>query len=401
MKKMHSVLKGVFTFAVILTLSLTGALGQAQAADSKTLKIGAIVALTGMMAAGHKPVCDSLKPTETLLNQRGGITVNGQKYNIEIVAEDSQSSPPGAVAAINKMIQAGIRFTLAPIFMPNNLAIAPIAEEAKVLRVVFSTVGLELFGPDLRYIFCTDLCVYNIGALYDYMKKTYSQVKRTAHIMPDDPGGMRFRDYDIKIAKKNGMDVVFNEAFKIGTEDFYPILTKALAKKPDAIDIEFCIVPWSKGIITQARELGFKGVFYCPSFLGDINQLRSMLAPEYAYDIFQGGPDVLSPKMTPIVKDLGKLVEKELNTKFNMDHVMLLQGIWPLLQAIEKAQSFDTDKVVDTWEKMDSVESIYGKGIMGGQDTVGINRILIRPVTVSRIINKDKEIEFDFYKPIY
>jgi hypothetical protein len=38
---------------------------------------------------------------------------------------------------------------------------------------------------------------------------------------------------------------------------------------------------------------------------------------------------------------------------------------------------------------------------MGGQDTVGINRILIRPVTISRIVNKDKEIEFDFYEPIY
>ena len=401
MKKMYSVLKVFFIFLVVLSFSTIGLTEQVQASDSKTLKIGAIIALTGMMAAGHKPVSDSLKPTETLLNQHGGITVNGQHYDIEIVVEDSQSSPPGAVAAINKMIQHGIKFTLAPIFMPNNLAIAPIAEEAKVLRVVFSTVGLELFGPNLRYIFCTDLCVYNIGAVYDYMKKTYPQVKKIAHIMPDDPGGMRFRDYDIKIAKKNGMETVFNEAFPIGTEDFYPILTKALAKKPDAIDIEFCIVPWSKGIITQARELGFKRVFYYPSFLGDINQLRSMLAPEYAYDIFHAGADVLSPKMLPIVKDLGKLVEKELPTKFNMDHVMLLQGIWPLLQAIEKAQSFDTDKVVDTWAKMKSVESIFGKGTMGGMDTVGINRILIRPVTISRIVNKDKEVEFGFYEPIY
>ena len=80
---------------------------------------------------------------------------------------------------------------------------------------------------------------------------------------------------------------------------------------------------------------------------------------------------------------------------------MLIQGIWPLLQAIEKAQSFDADKIVDTWEKMDSVESIYGKGKMGGQDTVNTTRILIRPVTMSRIVNKDKEIEFDYYDPIY
>ena len=401
MKRIYLVLKYFFGFTVVLCLSIAITTGQAQAADSKTLKIGAIVSLTGMMAAGHKPICDSLKPIETLLNQYGGITVDGIKYNIEIVAEDSQSSPPGAVAAINKMIQAGIRFTLAPVFIPNNLAIAPIAEEAKVLRVQSTSVGVEQLGPDLRYSFCTKLAAYNLGVVYDYLSKNYPQVKRTAHIMPDDPGGIFFKDYDMKMAKKHGIEPVFYEAFKPGTEDFYPILTKALEKKPDAIDLEFCIVPWSKGIITQARELGFKGVFYCPDFFGDINQLRGMLAPEYAYDIFQAGPDVLSPKMTPIVKDLRKIVEKEPNMKFNMDHTVMLEGIWPLLQAIEKAQSFDTDKVVETWEKMESMESIYGKGRVGGHDIVGINHVLIRPVTMSRIVNKDKEIEFDYYEPIY
>lgn len=55
------------------------------------------------------------------------------------------------------------------------------------------------------------------------------------------------------------------------------------------------------------------------------------------------------------------MVEKELGTKFNMDHTIVLEASWPLLQAIEKAQSLDTDKGVDTWEKIPSIESIYDK----------------------------------------
>ena len=52
--------------------------------------------------------------------------------------------------------------------------------------------------------------------------------------------------------------------------------------------------------------------------------------------------------MTPIVKDYRVIVEKQLKTTLNMDHALVLEGLYPLLQGIEKAQNFDTDKVVAT-----------------------------------------------------
>jgi hypothetical protein len=160
----------------------------------------------------------------------------------------------------------------------------------------------------------------------------------------------------------------------------------------------FSIIPWAKGIITQARELGFKGPIYAPAFVGDVNLLNGMLEPKFAHDIFQGGPDVLSPKMTPIVKEFQKVVEKELGTKFNMDHTIVLEASWPLLQAIEKAQSFDTDKVVDTWEKMLSIDSIYGKSRMGGQRIIGINHMVMRPALISQIVDRNQGVQFDYYE---
>jgi hypothetical protein len=119
-----------------------------------------------------------------------------------------------------------------------------------------------------------------------------------------------------------------------------------------------------------------------------------MLNPKYAYDIFHAVPDVLSPKMTPMMKDYRVLVEQHTKETFNLDHGLVLEGLYPLLQAIEEAQSFDTDKVVDTLEKMTSIDTPYGRGRMSGQDLFGINHVIIRPFTLSRIM-KDK-IEFDF-----
>ena len=122
-----------------------------------------------------------------------------------------------------------------------------------------------------------------------------------------------------------------------------------------------------------------------------------MLTPKYDHDVFHGGADVLSPKMTPIVKQFRKLVESELKTTCNMDHAILLEGLYPLLQGIQKAQSFDTDKVRAALESMKTIDTIYGQGKMGGQEEFGINHVVYRPPMISRIVTKG-QIEFEFVK---
>jgi branched-chain amino acid transport system substrate-binding protein len=379
---------------VILALfSLPSFFVQEAAAQAKTLKIGLISSMTGPMAPAFKSLIDAAKPAADLMNKRGGITVQGQKYLIEVVTEDDQSSPPGAIAAVNRLMQAGIKFIYAPQFMVSNMAIASIAEEAKILRIKGLGVGKEEVGPSLRYSFYASAQLYNVPISYDYLKKNYPKVKKIAMFTPDDPGIMTIKELTEKEIRKRGLELVFQETFKIDTQDFYPILTKALEKKPDAIDMVASIAPWSAGVINQSRELGFTGPIFANIF-ADMNILKSMLNPKYAYDVFQASPDVLSPKMTPIMKEYRVLVEQQTKTQFNLDHGLVIEALYPLLQGIEKAQSFDTDKVVATLENMKSIDTPYGRGRMGGQDLFGINHVIVRPFTLSRLM-KDK-IEFEF-----
>ncbi len=384
-------LAGLFAFA-----SVTGAYA---APAEKTLKIAVMTSLTGMMSAGYKDISESVKPAEKFINEKGGVTVNGEKYRVELVVYDDQSSPPGAVAAANKVVQDNIKFLLAPMFMPSNLAIAPITERAKVIRVQATTSGVEQYGPKNKLMFASSITICTIPAIYDYLTKNYPKAKRIARLVPDDPGAKAFNDYDVKEAQKHGCEVVFDEPFKIGIEDFYPLLTKALEKKPDALDMGFSILPWARGFITQARELGFNGPIYAPAFVGDINLLNGLLNAKSAHDFFQGAADVLSPKMTPLIKDFRKVVEKDLGVKFNMDHTIVIEGAWPLLQVIARAGTVtDTEKVADTWEKMTSIDSIYGKSRMGGEKIIGNNHMVMRPALISRIVAKDKPVEFDYYE---
>jgi ABC-type branched-subunit amino acid transport system substrate-binding protein len=106
----------------------------------KRLKIGVILSITGPFSPVMRSIADGVKPIEDLLNQRGGVTVKGQKYRVELVLVDDQSSPSGAVSAVNKLAQDDIRFVLPPGFIPNILAVMPIIKEAKML-------GMKAFAP--------------------------------------------------------------------------------------------------------------------------------------------------------------------------------------------------------------------------------------------------------------
>jgi branched-chain amino acid transport system substrate-binding protein len=393
MKKRGSLLIAFCSLAIVTLFLFSSSFTREAIAQTKTFKFGLISSMTGPMAPPFKSLIDAAKPAGDLMNKRGGITVQGQKYQIEVVTEDDQSSPPGAVAAVNRLIQAGIKFIYAPQFMVSNMAIAPIAEEAKILRIKGLGVGKEEVGPSFHYSFYASAQLYNVPICYDYLKKNYPKVKKIALITPDDPGAKTIIELAAKEIQKRGLELVFQEAFKIGSEDFYPILTKALEKKPDAIDMVLSIAPWSAGVINQSRELGFTGPIYA-TIHADTNILRSMLNPKYAYDVFHTAPDVLSPKMTPLMKEYRVLVEQQTKTPLNLDHGLLLEGLYPLLQGIEKAQSFDTDKVVATLENMKSIDTPYGKGRMSGQDLFGINHVIVRPFALSRIM-KDR-IEFEF-----
>jgi branched-chain amino acid transport system substrate-binding protein len=393
--------KGVLliSLALLLAISLVVVGCPAAPKEAKTLKIGMITSVTGPMAPAFKPCVDAAQPAADLVNQKGGITVSGQQYLIEVVVEDDKSSPPDAVGAANKLIGDGVKFLIAPMFMPCNMAITPVCKEAKILRMKPLGSGPEECNPETPYTFEAGVSLYNIVPTYDYLVKNYPGVKRVAMVWPDDPGMNTTGPTCEQETKNRGLEVVFNERYPIPTEDFYPILTKALEQKPDAICCVTTIVPWAAGIINQSRELGFTGPIYAPNLFGDINLVNSMLKPEYAYDIFHSGPDVLSDKMLPIVKDFRPMVEAVSGTPLIMDNVLTLDALWDILQGIDKAQSLDVDKVVGALEKMTSIDTVWGKGRVGGQDLFGINHIVIHPVPFSRIMNGKVE-QLEFAEPV-
>jgi ABC-type branched-subunit amino acid transport system substrate-binding protein len=127
---------------------------------------------------------------------------------------------------------------------------------------------------------------------------------------------------------------------------------------------------------------------------GDINLINGMIDRAYAYDLFQPEPDPLSPKMPAIVNEFRVAVQKKTGKAVISPTVAAFDAVYVLCQGIEKAQSFDVDKVTQTLEGMKSIETVHGKGRMAGEDFFGINHVVRRPIALSGITNGKVWCEF-------
>ncbi len=393
MKKIKSI-SFIILISLLLITFVFASSCSTSSGEAKTLKMGLITAITGPMSGPLKSFYDAIGPTEELINNMGGITVGGQKYNIKIIAADDQSTPQGAVTAAIKLLQEDIKFVSTPI-TPNTLtACAPTLEEAKVIGACPSQMDPAPYTPDKRYSFNAWATWAMAVTSIDYLQKNYPNVKKLAYILPDDPGP----NFDLTILDKEipkrGLQVVFNERFPGNTEDFMPIVTKAMSEKPDAV-VFVGIIPWVVGITNASRDLGFTGPLFGIAPCGDWYQLKAMVPPDKGYDIFYPAPDVRSDKMPSVVKDLRKIAEKD-GVDFNFDTIMPMGALWAMLQGIEKAQSFDTDKVVDTLEKMD-VSSPWSdaKAKWMGEEYGYHHQLVLEKVPMTRLM-KGGTLEFEY-----
>lgn len=365
----------------------------------KTLKIGQLMEMSGPFAPGLELVQQGTAACAQWINDNGGVTVNGQKYNIEILLEDTKSSPETAVAMANKLIlKEGVKFLIGPVVPPTSMAVARISEDAKVLRVLSVGVGTPVeINKNTPLTFCPLSTVSMIGPVYDYIAKTYPKVKKIAQVCPEDPSAGFWMDTSKKWAEKNGMQVVFAENYPVTTQDFFPLCTRLWNTKPDAIDLGLGPEPWKAGIIKAIRQLGFTG----PLFSGDTIEpgvITALAGKDAAYDIITVCLNPTSTDYSSVAQEIKKRIDAKYPGVYQDRHTGGWSALWVLTQAVDKAQSLDPVKVADTFSKMDKIEGVFGPATMGGLKALGVNNVVMQPRPLIRI-DRDGVTDIAIVKP--
>ena len=171
------------------------------------------------------------------------------------------------------------------------------------------------------------------------------------------------------------LEPVYNERHPRGTTDYYPFFTKLLVQKPDA----FLTIsgPNELALMTkQLRELGYKGlILYC-TMLGDLDSFIKVAGEEASQGIWTWYDDFKNPNAIPKIREFQEFYTKVLKGSPNDIHFpAMMCSIEVLVQALEKANTFDREKLIHVLESSE-FDTLVGMCRFEGKATYGITRKL-------------------------
>ncbi len=280
-----------------LTTTVTLALATSALAQ-ETLKIGFSGPLSGGAALYGKNCLSGLEFAATELNSKGGVTIGGKTYKIEIVSLDDRYAPSETAVNAKRLVQqykTSVVFTphsggasaLQAINVQDNFLLAgytsipSLTERGNPLTIRIPPSFTSYFEPFAKYEmkkYGTKLGV--AGGDHDYAKIWTSLFGPVW----EKSGGT--------IAASNPMS--YNK-----DSDFYSGVSKVLAAKPDVMFIGGASEPTAL-VLKQAREQGFTGGFV----VMDQAKLDEMAKAVGGTEMLEGSIGVLpiSADERPVIK---------------------------------------------------------------------------------------------------
>jgi ABC-type branched-subunit amino acid transport system substrate-binding protein len=375
-----SVLVGLLVAVFILLGWGTGR--DAGAAEFETLLFGMINPLTGRAAPWGLNTKCAMDATAQFINDRGGITVKGQKYKIEMVYADDKYTVAGGRAAAEKLFYTDkVSFIVGSFGAEPISAWAPLSTKEKKLAVIGGPTWRP--KPEWPYLFRIAASDTERSQALCSLMKNKLGCKSVLYIMSDDLVGKLAKENSIKQEKQRGLEVKGYVMVPPNAKDFYPYLSKALKEKPDYIHCK--IPPGSVALVVkQSRELGYKGyIGYPTSMPGNLEKWQRIAGVEASKGFV--GIMLSLEEYSPIGLEQNEIYKK-ICPKYRSTDLAYAMQPHVLALAIEKAQSFDPDEILKVLRTTE-FHSFHKVALSaGGEKTFGIKNHMTVPVPYSMIV---------------
>jgi branched-chain amino acid transport system substrate-binding protein len=341
-------MRGVKFVAVILVLVLGLAVSPVFAQE--TIKVGAILAVTGPASFLGAPEAKTLEMLTEDINKKGG--VKGRK--IQLIIKDSGASPEKAISFAKQLIEEDKVFAIiGPSTSGETMKIKNIAEEARTILISCAAAEV-IVNPVAKYVFKTPQkdsdAVLKIFA--DMKKKGISKIG----VLSSNTGfGQAGKEQIEKLAAEQGITLLVNEVYDKAASDLTAEVNKIKGANVQAI-INWSIEPAQAIVIKNARQIGLKVPIYQSHGFGNIKYVQA--AGDAAEGVlFPAGrllvADVLpdSNKQKPVLIKYKKDYEAKFKEDVSTFGGHAYDALMILVNAIEKAGT-DKDKVRDAIENM-------------------------------------------------
>lgn len=351
--------------------------GSALAAE-KVIKIGALFPLTGPAAVSGQNCLAAVETAAEIINgshkfanfplaEKSGL-LDG--YKIVIVAADHQSKPDVAKAEAERLFNQEKVFAVIGSY--NSSASKPASAVAERMKKIFmcgASSSAALTERDYKYFFrlaATDSIESSefIDFIDSMNKNKKAAIKTLGFIYENSEFGKHAADEGKKAAAKAGLKVVADIPFTVGATNMNSEVQQLKAANPDVVFGAALGSDYSLWIRTmkQVNWIPKMVINYCTGYQ------NPAIAKELGKDgnFMMGGmgysPE-LAEKYMKAALPAQEIYKKKTNFPLDSDSIQEAVALHVLAQAIEKAGSLDTEKVVRILRSttFDSPLSLSGK----------------------------------------
>ncbi|HSE93409.1 MAG TPA: amino acid ABC transporter substrate-binding protein [Methylomirabilota bacterium] len=317
------------------------------------IRIGASLSLTGTYAKLGNYQNEGYKLCLKQVNDKGGLL--GRR--VELVMYDDQSTPATGVRLYEKLItEDKVDAVIGPYSSPITEAVANVTEKYKKVMVTPLAATTSIFKKGRKHIFMiiSPAEVYLEG-LVDMAAKR--GLKTVAVVNEDTLFSKAAAAGAADLARKRGMQVVFQEAYPKGNTDFSALLTKVRAVNPDVIAAATYFDD-AVALTRQMRELNVAPKMYGVTVGGDLPEFHDLLKQnaDYIYGATQWEPTLPYPGN----REFFEAYKKEFNREPVYHSAAGYGGCLIYAEAVKRAGSLDSDKVREQLLKLETRTAFGG-----------------------------------------
>ncbi len=314
MNKTTKIIVGIVIIGVVVFIGYAVYKNQNKQVSGETIKIGAILPITGTIALSGGEQCrEGIMMAVRDINNSGGI----KNKQVELKIDDSQSNNKNGASAFSNLI--GTYNPLVTISMGSALSktLSPMAEQNKISLLATITSDPELTKNNNFTFRYYPTAEQEIPAIVKIAKD--KNIQKFAVLMLNDDFGQAM----LSTLKNNFKGDVVSEIFNISDTDFKTQLTKIKSENPDGL----LIVGFSSHMITavkQAKELKINSTLFLSS-AAVIPSVRKGLN-DIGVNVFAPAPivykNILNSDIAAL-KDKFNKFEKDKTSKIEFDHYVV------------------------------------------------------------------------------
>lgn len=332
--------------------------GHIYAQAPSTIKIGAVIALTGAMAAGGKDVKAGYDIAIKHINDAGGIFVKeyNKKLPIELIVLDDESDSVKTTTRLDKLYTVDkVVAYLGGFSSDLNVVGMATAEKNRVPWIGVTVAAEAPFKKGYRYIFVPFSQAYDqVTTFFDLLDSIPKEQRpqKLGHMELQVDWGKECGAYIREMAKKRGYTLVADLKYAPPTRDFSSLIMDLKSAGAEAV-FSVPTPPQSIVIVKQMKELNYAPKVTLFIRGPDLSTYWDAMGKDANYIISDGNWDesMKYPGNDRVVKEYR---EKHPGVKsIGIPVGSAYAAVQILAKAIEMAGTLDREKLRDTIGKVE------------------------------------------------